>query len=325
MSGENAPRYEPGSPGGFYEVWYATLTDRASGVGAWIRYTLLAPVPGSGREPTCSLWFLTFDPNEAAPFARKATYPIGDFHAGADPFRVTIGRATMDEHGMKGAFEDVAWDLTWDGPGGAYRHVHPVLEHAGIAKTVLTLPHADVGVSGMLRIGDRELTLDGARAGQAHLWGTKHASRWAWAHANDLGEPGAFVDGVSVYVPRLGREVGPSTPVVAHAGGKDLLSVTPLRVLTNASRISLTSWQFEAGASGGRRLVAEVDAPRHLLAGVTYEDPDGAKAYCYNTEVASMRLQVWEQGRLVETLAAPGRAHFEYAQREPVPGVPLLL
>ena len=72
--------------------------------------------------------------------------------------------------------------------------------------------------------------------------------------------------------------------------------------------------------------------PRELLVAVTYQDPDGEEAYCYNSEVASMRVQVWDgtaPGPLGwtqrDTLVADGRAHFEYAQREPVPALPLLI
>jgi hypothetical protein len=327
MSDPNAPRWDGGP--GFYEVWYLTFTDRASGVGAWIRYTLLSPTDGRG-DPTASLWFLVMDPR-GEPFARKATVPASALELSASPFRVAIGDARLDDRGMRGRFEDVAWDLRWDRPGGSHAHVHPVLERLGIAKTVLTLPHGDLDVHGTLRWADRELTLDDARGGQAHLFGTKHAQRWAWIHANDLetreGErrPGDVVDAVSVFVPRFGGERGPFTPVVGRIGGVPLRSASPARVVGNRSRFTLTGWRFEAGAGRGRRIVGEVDAPREHLAGVTYEDPDGDRAYCYNTEIATLRLHVLERGEYVETLVAPGRAHFEYAQREPLPDVPLLL
>ena len=50
-----------GEPG-HYEVYYLTLTDPASGVGFWIRYTMVAPLPETGEEATCSLWFMAMDP-----------------------------------------------------------------------------------------------------------------------------------------------------------------------------------------------------------------------------------------------------------------------
>ncbi len=192
------------------------------------------------------------------------------------------------------------------------------------------LPHADLRIDGTVTLAGERLELSGARGAQAHLWGSKHAERWAWAHCSDFTDPGgaavpdAFIDAVSVVVARFGREVGPSTPVVGRFDGEDFLSTSPLRVVRNPSTFALTGWRFEA-VDGSRRLVGEVDADRERLAGVTYHDPDGELAYCYNSETASMRVHVYERARRVggwahrETLVANGRTHFEYAQRSPVP------
>jgi hypothetical protein len=321
---------------GHYEAYYLTLTDRASGQGLWIRYTMVAPLESAGEPATCALWLLAMSPDETPKLlGRKQTLPIGELVAEARPFRLRIGAATLDDRGMRGAIDDVAWDLHWEPAARAYEHVHPLLRRARVAKTVLTLPHADLAVSGTVTLPDGELALEGARGGQAHLWGAKHASRWAWAHCNDFDDldgtprPGSFVDGVSVFVPRLGRELGPNTPVVGHLAGADFGSTSPVRVLRNSSRFTLTGWTFEA-IDGDTRIAGEVTADRDAMVGVTYHDPDGERAYCYNSEVASMRLNVFRRDksrfdgwRLVETLVSDGTTHFEYAQREPLPGMEL--
>jgi hypothetical protein len=72
-------------------------------------------------------------------------------------------------------------------------------------------------------------------------------------------------------------------------------------------------------------LIGEVKPDRRLLAGVTYHDPDGEAAYCYNSEAASIRLQVHGPGERTQTLIGDGTAHFEYGQRQPVPGLELHL
>jgi hypothetical protein len=321
-----------GEPGR-YEVYYLSVTDRGSGLGLWIRYTLHAPLQGPAE---CALWFMVMD-RDGLRLARKATFPIAELLAEAEPFRVTLAGADLSDRGMAGAFDDVAWELLWEPSLPAAEHVHPLIQRTGVAKTLVVLAHPDLTVSGTVRFDGREFLLDGARGGQAHVWGTKHASRWTSAHASDLrgldGErrTGTYLDGVSAFVPRLGRELGPSTPVVGRFGGDDFRSTNPMWVVRNRSRFGLTSWRFEA-RDGARRLVGEVDAPRDALVGVTYDDPDGEPAYCYNSEVASMRLFVWDRtarGRLGwtlrDTLFADGTAHFEYAQRAPVEGVPLLV
>ena len=193
---------------------------------------------------------------------------------------------------------------------------------------MLVLPHADLSIDGTITLPGETLEISAARGGQAHIWGSKHARSWAWVHCNDFrrldGEPvpGAFVDAVSVFVARFGREVGPNTPVVGRIDGERL------QLDLAAARARATTARSRSPAGGSRRsterrkLIGEVDADREQLAGVTYHDPDGELAYCYNSETASMRLHVYERARRVggwahrETLVADGRAHFEYAQRD---------
>jgi hypothetical protein len=319
---------------GHYEVYYVTLTDPVTGVGLWIRYTMVAPLASTAEAGSASLWFLAMDPREGATPAtvgRKQSFELRRLVSDADPFRLQVGDATMSDGAMSGSFEDVAWDLRWT-PGRAYEHVHPLLRP--IASTVLVLPHADVAIDGFVNFGGERIELSGARGGQAHLYGSKHATTWAWIHCNDFrtvdGDPvqDAFVDGVSVVVPRFGRQMGPNTPFVGRISGTDFASRSPVRVLANKSRFEETSWDFEV-SEGDRKLIGEVEADRRLLAGVTYHDPDGDLAYCYNSEVANMKLYVHERTgrrggwRHATTLLAPGTAHFEYAQRTPVPGLEL--
>jgi hypothetical protein len=327
----NVLRWDGGP--GHYEVYYVSATDRASGLGLWIRYTMRAPIDGAGEA---ALWFMAMD-RSGSRFARKASHPLDQLAAQAEPFHLTLAGADLSDRGMAGEFDDVSWELSWSPSLRAAEHVHPALQRAGIAKTILVLPHPDLAITGTVRFGGHDFTLDAARGGQAHLWGSKHAARWAWAHANDLrgldgdARPGAYLDGVSVYVPRFGRELGPSTPIVGRFGDDDFRATSPVQVVRSASAFGLTTWRFEA-RDGKRKVVGEVDAPRDSLIGVTYHDPDGDLAYCYNSEVASMRLFVWDRtapGRfgwmLRDTLVADGTAHFEYAQRTPVEGVQLLV
>ena len=327
-----------GEPG-HYEVYYLTFTEPQTGVGFWIRYTMVAPLPETGEPATCSLWFLAMDRGEPQHnVGEKVSYPIDRLSASSDPFTLRIADATLTDSGMSGSIERdgwrAAWDLEWRSRLPAYGHVHPLLRRAKIAKTILFLPHPDVELRGVVDVNGRRITVDGAYGGQAHLWGSKHASRWAWAHCNDLvgadgqPRPDTFVDGVSVFVPRFGRELGPNTPVVGRVGGHDLLSTSPLAVRSNESEFDLTSWRFEARAHR-RKVVVEVAARKQDLVGVTYHDPDGDLAYCYNTEVADMRLDLFEKGapwagwQKRDELRSDGRAHFEYAQRRPVDEVEL--
>ena len=48
MANPNVLQWD-GTPG-HYEVYYLSATDPASGIGLWIRYTMVAPIAG---DPTC--------------------------------------------------------------------------------------------------------------------------------------------------------------------------------------------------------------------------------------------------------------------------------
>ncbi len=317
-----------GSPG-HYEVYYLTLTDPGSETGLWIRYTMKAPVDGDAE---CSLWFLAMRP-DGTRFGAKETFPIDQLVAENEPFRLRVGDSILTDTGMTGHMAKCAWDLSWQPRLPVANMVHPLFRRAKIAKTIFTVPNPDVAISGTVSFDGTALEIDGARGGQAHLWGTKHAQRWAWGHCNDFvgvdgsPRPDSFWEAASVFVPRFGREIGPNTPVVARVCGEDFSANGILQVTRNASSFGLTQWRCEA-TSGKRRLVAEWDAPRASLVGVTYQDPDGDPAYCYNSEVATLRLQVYDKGgdgwTLTDTLVSENRAHFEYAQREKVDGVELL-
>src|SRR6202035_578088 len=104
----NALRWD-GAPG-HYEVYYVTLTDPVTGVGVWIRYTMVAPLSGDGEA---ALWFLAMDPrrDSQGTFGRKVSLPISALEAHPDPFSLRIGDATLLDGAMAGRFEDVAWDL----------------------------------------------------------------------------------------------------------------------------------------------------------------------------------------------------------------------
>lgn len=317
---------------GHYEVYYLTVTDPASGVGIWIRYTMLAPL--GSEAPTCALWFAAMDPRPGARavLARKQTFPIAELQARRDPFELRLAGATLSDGAMAGAMDDLRWDLRWQAAPRPYLPINPALGRLGLAKTVFVLPHADVAIDGLITIGDQRLELSGARGGQAHLWGSEHAESWAWAHCNDLRSPdgapftGAFFDGVSALVSRFGRTLGPNTPIVGCFQGRPFESTSPRRMLANSSRFDLEGWRFEA-IDGSRKLIGHVQPVREQLVGVTYQDPDGRPAYCYNSETASARVEVQERvgrdWRPVEALASAGRCHFEFGTRTPIPGIEL--
>lgn len=318
-----------GGPG-HYEVWFVTLTDRASGVGMWIRFAMHAPLDGPAD---CSLWFAAMD-RSGMRFGTRETLPAQALHGDRDPFRLTIGDAELSSRGTAGAFGDVRWELRWAPCATPGLPVHPLVERARLARTMYVIPQPRIAIEGTVSFGGRSFELSGAHGAQAHLWGARHAGSWGWTHAADLETlagapaPGDWLDSISIIAPRLGRDVGPTTAVVGRVLGEAFSATSPVQVLRSTASSRLTSYRVSA-RQRARRLEIEVDAQREALVGVVYDDPDGAVLRCWNSEVADLRCHVWDRTRaasrgwrLRETLVAPGRACFEYAQRDPIAGLP---
>ena len=147
-------------------------------------------------------------------FARKQTLPIAALSAEREPFRLVVGDCELSDRGFAGPDRRRALGAAL----GARNRisgdiVHPLLERAKIARTMMVVPHPDLAIEGTIAFGvTRRSSLSGARGGQAHIWGAKHASRWCWLHASDLegvdGSPrrGDWIEAVSVVTPRAGRE-----------------------------------------------------------------------------------------------------------------------
>ena len=324
----NALRWD-GSPG-HYEVWFLTLTDGASGTGIWIRFAMHAPDHGPAD---CSLWFLAMDP-DGTRFATRRTFDSEALREVDGPARLVLADAELSARGSAGAFDDVRWELRWNPAPAPGLPVHPLVERARLAKTMYVIPQPAIAIEGTVAFGGREIELSGAHGAQAHLWGAKHANQWGWTHAAALetldGEPrpGDWIDGISIVASRFGREMGPNTSVVGRLLGEEFSATSPVSVLRATSTSGISQYRAETRARN-RRVLFEVEAPRETLVGVTYDDPDGERLRCWNTEVASMRLWVWDRAArsaswmLRETLQAPGRACFEYAQRDPLADVPI--
>ena len=106
----------------------------------------------------------------------------------ADPFRLRDRRRGADRpRAWRGALRGrrLGADLGADAAAGASTSTRSSSGRRS-PRPCSCCPHPDLAVSGTVTMPGRTLELDGARGGQAHLWGSKHALRWAWVHCNDF-------------------------------------------------------------------------------------------------------------------------------------------
>jgi hypothetical protein len=314
-----------GQRAGWFEAYYLKLNVRESGEAFWIRYTLLSPAKGCGN-PVAELWAIAFDPGEPARnMALKRTVPIAEARIEREPFGFGIGDAMLRHDSATGSLETRAgrlgWDLSWDPAEETFRQYPSLLYRLPVPKQKVVVPNQDVRFRGTVRWNDRVVECGGEPGQQAHLWGTKHAERWAWGNCSAFEGVDATFEGVSGRV-RVGPLVTPELATYfLRRGGRWRRLNSLWKLVAHGAQVDLPVFRFR-GEGDGIRISGEGSARLEDFVGVEYTDPDGEHLWCYNTKVADLRIDVEGEGRS-ETLHARRTFALEFVQRCKDPRIPI--
>lgn len=316
---------------GHYEVWYLTLNDPRSRDGYWIRYTLESPLEGHG-EPYAQLWFARFSAGDPArTFGINRKWPIASFAATTQPFTVTLGGNRLGHDQARGTLSGdghaVEWDLRWT-PGQPTLHQLPrvMYRRGGLGETTVLSPNVDVAIGGTITVDGERFELTAAPGGQTHLWGKKHAHRWAWGHCNAFEDtPGAVLEVLAPRLRRRGLSLPPMTVCTLRLDGEELAFTRfDQALLAPAATLGTGLFRWTA-RSLTERIEGEFSCRPEDMVRAHYHDPDGEPSYCHNTCVGDLRVTVLRRlrGRWRESarLVAPRRGHFEVAGRTQDPAI----
>ncbi|MCV7060987.1 hypothetical protein H7I76_11655 [Mycolicibacterium vaccae] len=272
---------------GRLEVWYATLSDPATGAGLWVHYETVAPTVGAAYGHGWVSWFPTDVRRRLSASVPNRSRPVPgpDLAAGR---RLRVGPAELC-----GRAGSLGWDLRWKDTGRplwTFPRVAWAAPAAGPgARWCWPPPRSSPG---SITLGDTVHQLDGWRGGVAHIYGRGNAKRWGWIHA-DLGDSDVLevVTAVS-HTPGL-RRLPPMAFIRFRIDGADWpTGVLPsLRMRTT---LGLRHWQLE-GRIGRRDTLIRVDMPAERCVSLQYTDPDGATAVCTNTERADVYVELGER------------------------------
>ncbi|HJR45023.1 MAG TPA: hypothetical protein VJ927_05410 [Actinomycetota bacterium] len=292
-----------------YESFYLKASHPDEPRAVWIRYTVhKAP----GRDATGSTWFTYFD-RDSAPVARKATVPGP--RAGQGNY-IEIDGSSFGPGRAQGSAEDASWDLETVALTEPLMHLpKPWMYRAPIPRTKSISPAPEASFSGILKLGDRSVEVDGWRGMWGHNWGAEHAERWIWLHG--LFAPGTWLDVVMGRI-RIG---GWTTPWIANGA----LSLDGRRHRVGGiGKVRATEVDEQVG-SCGFTLPGEIPVRgtvgRSLDQTVVwaYADPSGGEHHSLNSSLASMHLDC--NGR---TLLTQHGAVYELGIRETDHGLPVL-
>ena len=303
-----------------YESWFVRLVSPDRPLAFWIRYTI-DKTPG--REATGTVWFTGFDDANDRPLARRLTgQPAGVPSGGW----VRIGDSEIGPTGLRGDCFEAAWELRFAARAPALFHLsRPRLYDLPLPRTKPVTPVPLGDFHGSVRIGEREVSVDGWSGVIGHNWGTEHAERWIWLHGS--GFPDDLDAWVDVAMGRV-RVAGRLLPWVAngaiHSAGRTRriggMLARGLQVNESAARL-----EARLPVEGKASLDLEVESPKRLTVGWQYgdpADPDGESREVANCSAARMTASLNSpQGRTV--LSTLGGAVYELGMSETGHGIPI--
>ncbi len=310
----------------YYESRYIRANDPERPQALWLRETLLLPTAG---EAVADVWVMVFDPEGAGNRALKEPYPIGSADYDYDNWTARIGATTVDDRSAQGVVtggnRSARWDLRIT--PGSEDPVKLLTERAYAARfptAKTTVRHPLAQFDGRLEIDDAAVVVDGWTGSVNHNWGTRHTPAYAF------GQVCGFDDAPdsSLEIVTARAAVGPiSLPaatlfVFRHAGAEFAVR-SILGSLHTHGQYRPFFWQF--GARVGERMIeGEIFTEPADVIGLTYTDTDGASKYCYNSAIATCRIQLAGKAFERTELVATRRAMFEILTDTRHDAVPLL-
>jgi len=272
------------------------------------------------------VWFARFDRGDpAGTFGLHRRHPFDAVKVAPDGFDVAVGdsgfRSGHVQGSLDGAGRRIRWDLGFPVGEQTYRLLPEILYRGGLAPTKPYAPNVNTTVSGTIEVDGHTFELRSVPAQQGHLFGSRHAERWAWAHCGDFEDEQVVVQVLTAQ----GRRGPVTTPFLTSAGIQWDGRWIRLTKLSRRRDFDLGVWHVDVG-NRRYRLTGRVEAPVAALIRARYEDPDGLARFCHNSEVASSRLALFERKaggfEEVALLESRGTTHAEWAGRTPARAVP---
>jgi hypothetical protein len=319
----DAEQVTPEAP--YYESRYIRANHPEQPQALWLRETLLLPTAG---DPVADVWVMVFDPDGAGNRALKQPYPIDGAAYEYDNWTARIGATFIDDrsaHGVVTGERSARWDLRiTPGSGDAVKLLTDRAYQARIPTAKTTVRHPLADFDGQVEIDDSRLVLDGWTGSVNHNWGTRHTPAYAFGQVCGFDDaPDSSLEIVTARA-AIGPLLTPAaTLFVFRHAGEEFAVRSILGSLQSHGRYQPFSWTFGARV-GDHMIEGEIVCDPADVIGLTYTDTDGGSKYCYNSAIATCRMQVAGKAFERRELLATRRAMFEILTDKQLDDVPLL-
>jgi hypothetical protein len=289
LTSATAPLSSPGASRwrgqrGRVEVWYVTLTDRATGTGVWVHHETVAPKHDDA--PYGHGWAAVFEPGRPPVVERFGPDPMTSI----DPTAWhAVAGCTLGDGSLRGAAGSLAWDLTYVDPGPPLYTFPRAVWERELLPGAQVVPAPRAAFAGSVTVDGRAMPVDGAGA-LARIYGHGSAQRWGWLHADLDGQ--GVLEIVTATARRAAlRRLPPLALVQLRLPGQPDWPTNPLAAaLRFRTRLHPSGFEVRGGTRA-RQITVQVDLPAADVVALQYTDPDGATATCSNSERATARIR----------------------------------
>jgi hypothetical protein len=310
----------------YYESRYIRANHPELPQALWLRETLLLPTAG---DPVADVWVMVFDPEGAGNRALKQPYPIDAAVYDYDEWTARIGATTIDDRSAEGVVTGGNRSARWDlriSPGSedAVKLLTERGYEARFPTAKTTVRHPLAQFDGLLELDDVRLVLDGWTGSVNHNWGTRHTPGYAFGQVCGFDNaPDSTLEIVTARA-AIGRVLLPAvTLFVFRHAGQEFAVRSVLGSMQSHGRYRPFSWAF--GARVGEKMIeGEITTEPADVIGLTYTDTDGGSKFCYNSAIATCRIQLAGKAFERAELVASRRTMFEILTDVRHDEVPLL-
>jgi hypothetical protein len=297
----------------YYESRYIRANHPEQPQALWLRETLLLPTVG---DPVADVWVMVFDPQGAGNRALKQPYPIDAAAYEYDNWTARIAATSIDDRSAQGVVTGGSRSARWDlritpGSEGMVKLLTDRAYKARIPTAKTTVRHPLAEFDGQVELDDTRLVLDGWTGSVNHNWGSKHTPAYAFGQVCGFDDaPNSSLEIVTARA-AIGPVLLPGvTLFVFRHAGQEFAVRSILGSMQTHGRYQPFSWAFGARA-GDRMIEGEILVEATDVIGLTYTDTDGGSKYCYNSAIATCRIQLAGKAFERTELTATRRAMFE--------------
>ncbi|MBI3019146.1 MAG: hypothetical protein HYY61_04570 [Deltaproteobacteria bacterium] len=267
----------------FYEIWYGKL-NIAPDEAFWFRYTLL-----NGKTKEAALWAIYFGPQKIV--AQKKDLELSQLEL--TPSRISLPLGFLSDTALEGQLPHIQWRLSYQNKNGTFDPVPSLFKRLHLTKSLVFTPLLDGVFGGELVAEDQRRSFQNVPGMIGHVWGTKQALEWVWAHCNSFDKKEVVFEGLSARVPLLKWPSPPLTSLYLKYEGKEFIFNTVIDLLKSHSSFGFTFWNFKA-QSKDITLSGKVKSLPQKIAVITYTDTDDSHLYCHNSKLSDLELTVFE-------------------------------